>query len=217
MHPKFTTIGNSGHQRHPAARAFAGNLRAHVLIHGADKLDIRIDRSRGLLLLPGEEGRQEENKSAKHNCGSIISLMNADEAPVGTVSYELPVYKAGKYLTLRVARQDFALSAEYVRAILPMHEMVALEAAHSYICGFAAVGGRDFPVVDLRAKLGMPHGSRGKDPLIVVVAVEERIAGFIADCVSDVLDLRSRDFRNGAVRGHGRPRRVLDPSQVVSS
>lgn len=136
-----------------------------------------------------------------------------------TVSYELPVYKAGKYLTFRIARQDFAMSVEYVRAILPMHEMVALETAHHFICGFAAAGGHDFPVIDLRAKLGIAHGSHGREPFIIAVetAVETRgrLAGFVADRVSELLDVRKRDFRNGAVRGHGRLRRILEPDQVM--
>jgi chemotaxis signal transduction protein len=141
--------------------------------------------------------------------------MRADEAPVETVSYELPSFKAGQYLTFRVARQDFAMNAEFVRGILPMHEMVALEAAHEWISGFAAIGGRDFPVIDLRAKLEIAHGSHGREPFIIVVETTGRLAGFIADRVSEVLELRQRDFRNGALRGYGRPRRVLDPNQIM--
>ena len=140
-----------------------------------------------------------------------------DKRPVETVSDALPAYKAGKYLTLRVARQDFAVSADCVRGILPVHEMVALEAPHNFVCGFAAVGGRDFPVLDLRAKLDIPHGSHGREPFIIVVETGGRLAGFIADRISEVLELRSRDFRNGAVRGHGRPRRILDPDQIMTA
>jgi purine-binding chemotaxis protein CheW len=147
--------------------------------------------------------------------------LRADKRPVETVSDALPVYKAGKYLTFRVARQDFAMSADCVRGILPVHEMVALETPHDFICGFAAVGGRDFPVLDLRAKLGIPHGSHGREPFIIVVhaggEAGGRLLGFIADRVSELLDLRARDFRNGAVRGHGRPRRVLDPDRIMTA
>jgi chemotaxis signal transduction protein len=135
---------------------------------------------------------------------------------VETVADALPVYKAGKYLTFRVARQDFAMSADCVRGILPVHEMLALETPHNFVCGFAAAGGRDFPVLDLRAKLDIPHGSHGREPFIIVVETGGRLAGFIADRISEVLELRSRDFRNGAVRGHGRPRRVLDPDQIMT-
>jgi chemotaxis signal transduction protein len=150
---------------------------------------------------------------------SIILRLHADEAPVETLFDEQPLYKAGKYLTFRVARQDFAIYASHVYGILPMHEMTALETAHEWICGFAAVRGRDFPVVDLRAKLEIAHGSHGREPFIIVVQMEAetegKLVGFVADRVSEVLDLRQRDFRNGALRGHGRPRRVLEPGQIM--
>ena len=108
----------------------------------------------------------------------------------------------------------------FVRGILPVHQMKPLP-AHEWICGFAAVGGRDFPVIDLRAKLGIAHGSHGREPFIIVVQTvvqtEDRLVGFIADRVSEILPLRPRDFRNGAVRTHGRPRRVLDADQIMTA
>jgi chemotaxis signal transduction protein len=123
-------------------------------------------------------------------------------------------HKAGKYLTFRVARQDFAMNSSFVRGILPVHQMVQM-AAHEWICGFASANGSDFPVIDLRAKLGIAHGSHGREPFIIVVQIEEKLVGFIADRVSEVLDLRARDFRNGVVRTHGRARRVLNPEQIM--
>ena len=126
----------------------------------------------------------------------------------------------GKYLTFRVARQDFAMDAARVRGILPIQELVAPETLHSWLRGFAALGGRDFPVVDLRSKLGLAHASGGRQPCIVVVEViaanGRRLAGFIADRVSDVVQLRERDVRNGMTRARGRPRRVLDPDQILT-
>lgn len=145
----------------------------------------------------------------------IIASRRADKRPVETLSKENRVYEAGKYLTFRVARQDFAMNAAGVRGIIPVHEMVALHTAHEWIRGFAAIGGRDFPVIDLRAKLGIAHGSHGREPFIIVVETGGRLAGFIADRVSEVLDVRARDFRNGMVRTHGRPRKVLEPDQIM--
>ncbi len=107
------------------------------------------------------------------------------------------------------------MSILFVRGILPVNQMTT-GPAHEWICGFAAVGGRDFPVVDLRAKLAIPHGSHGREPFIIVVQHDGRLAGFIAERVSEVLELRARDFRNGMVRTHGRARRVLEPSQIMN-
>jgi chemotaxis signal transduction protein len=147
---------------------------------------------------------------------SIISPLRADKPPVETLSDKPPVYRAGKYLTFRVARQELAINSEYVRGILPMHEMVAFDGPSEWIRGYVSVGGRDVPVIDLRAKLGITHGSHGRDPFVIVVETEGRLIAFVADYVSEVLDLRQRDFWQGAIRIAGRQRRILDPAQIMS-
>jgi chemotaxis signal transduction protein len=139
----------------------------------------------------------------------IIAPPRADKRPVETV------YQAGKYLAFRVARQDFAMNIASVRGILPVHQM-SFKNAHPGVCGFASLSGHEFPVVDVRAKLGIAPGPRGREPFIIVVEIGEKLAGFIADRVSEVLDLRARDFQRGVIRSHGRARRVLEPGHILS-
>jgi chemotaxis signal transduction protein len=149
----------------------------------------------------------------------------------------ISVFPSGKYLTFRIARQDFAMDASRVRAILPAQELSLLsrsiadtrpllgafgEAAwlEKWTCGFAALQGRAFPVIDLRAKLGIAYGSPGRQPCIVVVEVATRLgpqlAGFVADRISEIVQARERDFSRGKLRAAGRPRQVLDPDILLS-
>ncbi len=128
--------------------------------------------------------------------------------------------------------------ASRVRGILPAHDLIPIEPPQSsnsepgfssgemglknsgMICGVASLRGRDFPVVDLRGKLGIAHGSHGRQPCVIVVEVESgsgaRLLGFVADRISEVLMLRDRDFRNGSVRLNGRARRVLNPDLILT-
>jgi chemotaxis signal transduction protein len=155
----------------------------------------------------------------------------ADERPVETNS-------PAQYLTFRVARQDFVMLASRVRGILPIHDLIPIEAPQSsnpepglinsdprlsdfgMICGVATLRGRDFPVVDLRRRLGIAQGPNGRQPYVIVVELESpsgaRLLGFVADRISEVLMLRDRDFRNGSVRLNGRARRVLDPDLILT-
>jgi purine-binding chemotaxis protein CheW len=125
----------------------------------------------------------------------------------------------GKYLTFRVAGREFAMDATRVRGILPIHELVLLETLPAGLRGVAMMGGRDFPVVDLKSKLGLTKALGGRTPCIVVVEVTAtggaRLVGFVADRVSAVVQLRERDFRNGIARTKGRRRRVLDPDEIL--
>jgi chemotaxis signal transduction protein len=123
-------------------------------------------------------------------------------------------------LTFRVARQDFAIDAERVRGILPSHDLVAVPRTRPSFAGIASLGGQPLAVFNLRVKLGLRHASQGNRPRIIVIDVGagegRRLAGFIADRVSDVVIFRDRDFSHGAFRGNGRPRRLLDPDQIAS-
>jgi chemotaxis signal transduction protein len=138
---------------------------------------------------------------------------------VATASTEARGFKS--YLTFRVARRDFAIDAGRVRGILPSHDLVAVPRTHPAFAGIASLGGRPLAVFDLRVKLGLPQVSQGSQPRIVVIEViggegRRHLAGFIVDRVSDVVVYRDRDLSHGALRGNGRPRRLLDPDQIAS-
>jgi len=125
------------------------------------------------------------------------------------------------YLTFRVARQDFAIDAGRVRGILPLDDLVAVPRTPPAFAGIASLGGRPLAVFDLRVKLGLPRVSQGSQPRVVVIEVIvgkncRHLAGFIADRVSGVVVYRDRDLSHGALRGNGRPRRLLDADQIVS-
>ncbi len=116
------------------------------------------------------------------------------------------------------------MRTEHVRGILPAHEMTPFDSEEfpnrGSICGVASLRGRDLPVIDLRGKLGIAHGTHGRQPCVVVVEVAvdsaPRLLGFVADRISEVVRLRDRDFKNGSARVNGRARRVLDPETIMS-
>jgi chemotaxis signal transduction protein len=146
-----------------------------------------------------------------------------------------------QYLTFRVARQDLALDAERVRAIVPMRELVPMASARAGVIGVVNLAGHAVVVVDLRVRLwkrgqttlstapslqmstlvlagteqsvpfSAPHQS-----IVVVEAAGGHLAGFLVDRVTDVIRYRSRDLRQGILRGVGRPRRVVEVDQLVA-
>jgi chemotaxis signal transduction protein len=122
-----------------------------------------------------------------------------------------------QFITFRVARQDFAMESARVCGLLPMHELIPVETAQSWISGIASLKGREFPVIDLRGKLGIAHGSHGRQPCVVVVELEgSRLLGFVADRISEVVTPRQRDFNDGRLRVNGRMRRLLNPDQILT-
>lgn len=112
------------------------------------------------------------------------------------------------------------MDASRVRGLVPAYEVTSLETRVPWIIGVASIRGRDFPVIDLRGKLNIPHGSHGRLPCVIAVEVASsngpRLIGFVADRVSEVLMLRPRDVQSGVVRISGRTRRILDPDAILS-
>jgi chemotaxis signal transduction protein len=123
-------------------------------------------------------------------------------------------FRSGPYLTFRVGRQELAVWAAAVKAILPEHELHAAELAEPrWLAGTARAYGEVFPVIDLRRKLGLRPGPYGRNPSIIAVDTGEGLAGLLADRVSGIIHARARDFRHGKIR-RGRPRQVLDPRSL---
>jgi chemotaxis signal transduction protein len=113
---------------------------------------------------------------------------------------DAPEFRPGPYLTFRVAQREFAIDASRVRGIVPWNHPV------------------DFPVIDLRGKLGLTAGRTGRRPCIVVLEGDTPFSrtGFLVDGVSDIITAHSRDYRHGKLHMGGRPRRVLDPDAILS-
>lgn len=162
--------------------------------------------------------------SRANRCGqsALIPGGDVDKRGVATPkpSGPAPSGDSKRYLTFRVARQNFAIPAERVRGILPLGDLVPVPRSRADFAGIASLGGRTLAVFDLRVKLGLRHTSQGRRPKIVVIEVAPsdgpRLAGFIADRVTDLAVYPARDFSHGAFRGDGRPRRLLDPDQLIS-
>ena len=61
--------------------------------------------------------------------------------------------------------------------------------------------GAVIPVVDLRARFGMPLHPYTKFTVIIVVNVGERVYGLVVDAVSDVLDLAGQTLERPPALG----------------
>lgn len=60
-----------------------------------------------------------------------------------------------------------------------------------FVEGVVNLRGKVIPVIDLRAKLGLPKQNNDKNTRIIVVEVSGTILGFIVDEVSEVLRISS--------------------------
>lgn len=109
------------------------------------------------------------------------------------------------------------MEAACIRGILPLTDLEPAAAGRSGFLGLTSLKGQMVSVIDLRTRLGLPHAGQGSAPKIVVLelAGSQQLLGFVADRISDVVVYRDRDLRSGALRGKGRPRKLVDFDQLV--
>ena len=97
----------------------------------------------------------------------------------------------GQYVTLGIEQEVFAVPVASVLEILDMRRVCRIPEAPAYMLGLLDLRGRSVPVLDLRAKLGLPPRPATDTTRILVVEVimngRPLVLGLVADRVIEVL------------------------------
>lgn len=96
--------------------------------------------------------------------------------------------RGGKYLTFRLADEEYGLEILKVREIIGIMDITAVPQMPEYIKGVINLRGKVIPVIDLRLKFGLPPAEYTDQTCIVVVDVGT-LTGIIVDTVQEVLDI----------------------------
>ena len=132
-------------------------------------------------------------------------------------------------VSFHVGTEEFAIDILGVQEIIRMVELTPVPNAPHYVEGVINLRGKVIPILDLRARFGLPAGDRTKETRIIVVDISNTILGFIVDSVQEVLRLPedviepppttgrggSAEFHKGIGRVEGRILILLDMSQLI--
>lgn len=101
--------------------------------------------------------------------------------------------KAGKYLTFRLAAEEYGLEILKVQEIIQMQAITRIPRTPEFVRGVINLRGKVIPVVDLRRKFGLDHLEDTERTCIIVVQIRSNdhlmIMGVIIDEVREVLDI----------------------------
>jgi len=115
--------------------------------------------------------------------------------------------RSGKYLTFRLAREEFAIQVLRVREIMGMQDITAVPQTPHYMKGVINLRGKIVPVIDLRLKFGFPEVEATSATCIIVVQLqsgkETLLMGLLVDAVSEVLNFAAADIENTPDFGQG--------------
>jgi purine-binding chemotaxis protein CheW len=103
-----------------------------------------------------------------------------------------------QFVTLGIEREVFGVPVESVLEILDMRPIFRVPEAPHYLLGLIDLRGRSVPVLDLRAKLGLPAIPTTETTRIlvleVIVAGRPLVLGLVADRVFEVLAFKADDI-----------------------
>jgi purine-binding chemotaxis protein CheW len=100
---------------------------------------------------------------------------------------------AGKYLTFKLAEEEYGLEILKVQEIIRMQTVTRVPRTPEYVRGVINLRGKVIPVIDLRCKFGMETQEDTDKTCIIVVQVSctdhKIVMGVIIDEVREVLDI----------------------------
>jgi len=101
--------------------------------------------------------------------------------------------RGGKYLTFKLADEEYGVEILKVREIIGLMGITAVPKMPGYMKGVINLRGKVIPVIDLRLKFGLEEIEHTEQTCIIVVDVGKEI-GIIVDTVSEVLDIAGENI-----------------------
>ena len=101
----------------------------------------------------------------------------------------------GLYVLFHVGGAEYALPAAEVLQLESFEGATRVPGASGHVEGLVHVRGRVVPVVDLRARFGVPAGGRTIESRVIVVECGGRTVGLLADSAREILKLDPGEFR----------------------
>ena len=101
-----------------------------------------------------------------------------------------PSARPGKYLTFAVGQELYGIGIARGNTIQGLVPITPLPQTPRFICGVINLRGQIVPIVDTRAKFGMPGAEPTGHTGIIVLEVDGKLVGILVDEVKDVMDVR---------------------------
>ena len=97
-------------------------------------------------------------------------------------------------VTFYLGNDEFGVDIMHVREIIRLTEVTHIPQAPNYVVGVCNLRGSILPIIDGRARLGMPHRQSDGSTRVLVLEVGGKVTGMVVDRVSEVLRVSSTDI-----------------------
>lgn len=108
------------------------------------------------------------------------------------VHYDAATAADDQFLTFRLSGQDYGIPILKVQEIKGWNRITPLPNSPSYIKGVLNLRGKVVPVIDLRLRFNLAEVEHDAATVVIVVNVNDRLAGLMVDSVSDVVNVNAQ-------------------------
>lgn len=99
------------------------------------------------------------------------------------------------HVMFQVGGADYVVSAADVMQMETFSGATEVPGAPPHVAGLVQLRGQVLPVVDVRARFGLPAADRPADARIIVVERQARRVALLVDRAREVIDLGADEFR----------------------
>jgi purine-binding chemotaxis protein CheW len=101
---------------------------------------------------------------------------------------------SGLHVVFKVGDGDYVLPASDIVQMESFTTATQIPGAPPHVAGLVQIRGRVIPVIDLRARFGLPDAPRTLDSRVIVVQNGQRHVGLLADSAREVVRIGEDQF-----------------------
>ena len=102
---------------------------------------------------------------------------------------------ASKYLNLLLENENYGIKISYVIEIIGLQKITPLPEVPDFVKGVINLRGKIIPVLDVRLRFNLPEKDYTDRTCIIVVNVEDNLAGLVVDQVSEVIKIPDTEIQ----------------------
>lgn len=122
---------------------------------------------------------------------------------------EVATATAGQFITCTLDAAEYGIDIMAVREIKGWAATTAIPHAPAWIRGVINLRGVIVPILDLRARFGMPLTQPSRMHVVVIIQTGTRTAGLLVDAVSDIISVAAEEIRPVPEIGAAAPEKLL--------
>ncbi len=163
-----------------------------------DELLKEIENDPKLQEKPESAKETDSNKPVKKKDAQVSQKKNDSEADDNADEEAQLKAKPGKYITFRLAKEDYGIYILSVKEIIGMMNITKVPRTPDFVRGVINLRGKVHPVIDLRKRFGMPEKEDDERTPIIIVEIKSQQTtshlGIVVDAVSEVLNVGEDDL-----------------------